>query len=96
MNLISYIDKYGDKTFNDMSFNEVDNAIFASLSYVSFIGIVSSTKRNKITIREASDKYFTIHPGKQRYVLAVKQAVKMLKNMADTKRYGNLYLYNYV
>ena len=96
MNLISYIDKYGDKTFNDMPFNEVDNAIFASLSYVSFIGIVSSTKRNKITIREASDKYFTIHPGKQRYVLAVKQAVKMLKNMADTKRYGNLYLYNYV
>lgn len=96
MNLFSYVDKYGNSTFDEEPFNEVDNAIFASLSYVSLKGIVSGNSFNKITVRDASDKYFKKYPGKQRYVLAVKQAVKLLKFIATTKRYGSLLLYNYV
>lgn len=96
MNLLSYVDKYGDCSFDEVSFNEIDNAIFSALSYVSLYGIVSSNSSNKITIREASNKYFLLHPYKEKYILAVKQAVKLLKYIRDTKRYGDLYLYNYV
>ena len=96
MNLLSYVDKYGNMSFEEMPFNEVDNAIFSSLVYVSFYGIVSSSKRNKVTIRDASNKYFELHPYKVKYVLAVKNAVKLLKYIKDTKRYGDLYLYNYI
>lgn len=96
MNLFSYVDEYGNNTFEEVPFNEVDNAIFSSLSYVSLNGIVSSSRYNKITIREAADKYFLVYPTKKKYIWSVKQAVKLFKVIKDTKRYGNLYLYNYV
>lgn len=96
MNLFSYVDEYGNSTFDEVPFNEVDNAVFSSLSYVSLYGIVSGNRYNKITIREAGDKYFLMYPSKNKYIWAVKQAVKLFKIVKDTKRYGNLYLYNYV
>ena len=96
MNLFSYVDKYGDKSFDEVSFNEVDNAVFSSLSYISFDGIVSDNRYNKITIRDASNKYFKLHSDTKKYILVVKQAVKLLRYIKDTKRYGDLYLYNYV
>lgn len=96
MNIFSYIDKYGCYTFDEVEFNEVDNAILASLSYVSLYGIVSPNRYNKLTIREVADKYFTLHFEKEKLILAVKQSVKMLKVIRDTRRYGDLYLYNYI
>ena len=39
MNIFSYIDKYGEFTFDEVSFTEVDNAIMASLSYINFNNI---------------------------------------------------------
>ena len=96
MNLLSYVDKYGNCSFDEMEFNELDNAIFSSLSYIGLHGIVSSNWGDKVTIREAGDKFFILHPYKVKYVLAVKQAIKLLKYIKDTKRYGNLYLSNYV
>ena len=96
MNLFSYVDKYGNSSFEEMPFNEVDNAIFSSLSYVSLYGIVPSNRYNKIKIREASDKYFSMYPSKQKYIWAVKYAVKLFKAISNTRRYGDLYLYNYV
>lgn len=96
MNLLSYVDKYGNYSFDEVEFNEVDNAIFSSLSYISLYGIVSSDRKNKVTIKEAGEKFFKLHPYKVKYVLAVKQAVKLLKYIKDTKRYGDLLLYNYV
>ena len=96
MNIFSYIDKYGEFTFDEVSFTEVDNAIMASLSYINFNNIVSNNRSNKITIGEASDKYFKMHKSKEKLFFAVKQAVKVLKYIKDTKRYKNLLLYNYV
>lgn len=96
MNLFSYVDKYGDKYFDEVPFNEVDNAIFSSLSYISFYGIVPGNKYNKITIREAGSRYFELYPDNKKYILVIKQAVKLLRYIKDTNRYGDLYLYNYV
>lgn len=96
MNLFSYIDKYGDYSFEEMEFTEVDNIIFSSLAYVNLNGIVSSNKYKKLTIKEVGDKYFEMYPGKKRDLLAIRRAVKMLRYIKDTKRYGNLLLYNYV
>ena len=60
MTLLNYIDKYGDKSFDEERFNEVDNVILASISYLDLNGIVSTGFTNKITIKEASEKYFSI------------------------------------
>ena len=66
MNIFSYIDKYGEFTFDEVSFTEVDNAIMASLSYINFNNIVSNNRSNKLTIGEASDKYFKMHKSKEK------------------------------
>ena len=43
-NILKYIKDYGNKTFYEMDFNEVDNLVFSSLSYLDFYGIVSENK----------------------------------------------------
>jgi len=93
MNIYSYVDKYGKYTFEEEPFNEVDNLVFASLSYLNLKGIVS---KNKVSLNEVGKQYFEIHPGKPRETFIVKKAIKLLRYIKDTKRYKDLFLYNYV
>ena len=36
MDIYEYVDKYGDYTFEEKKFNEIDNLVFCSLSYLDF------------------------------------------------------------
>jgi len=96
MNLFSYIDKYGCYSFEEVPFTEVDNAIFSALSYIDFEDIVSPNRFYKISIKNAGSEFFIKHPTKETNLLAIRQAIKMLKYIMNTRRYGNLYLYNYI
>jgi len=93
MNIYSYVDKYGKYTFEEEPFNEVDNLVFASLSYLNLKGIVS---KNRIPLYEVGNLYFKMHPGKHREAYIIKKAIKLLRYIKDTKRYKDLFLYNYV
>ena len=95
MNLNRYVDDYGCYTFDDVPFNEVDNAVMSAISYVNLDGIVSKNRFHKITIEEAGNIYFKRHSKKEKQVLAVREAVKLFNIIKDTERYKNLYLYNY-
>ncbi len=97
MNLFSYIDKYGVYTFDDVPFTEVDNAVFAALSYVDLEGLISKNRFHKKSIKEVGDAYFKEKYSKKdkKNILAVRQAIKMLRYIKDTRRYGNIMLYNY-
>ena len=96
MNLYSYIDKYGCYTFDEVSFNEVDNAVFSALSYINFDGIVSPNRFSPVTISMAADMYFQKYTGKEKNILSIREAVKMLRYMKNTRRYRDLRLYNYI
>lgn len=93
MNIYSYIDKYGDFTLEEKPFNEVDNLIFASLSYLNLKGIIS---KNKMRLEDVGNLYFEIYPGKPKGTYIVKKSIKLLDYIKETKRYKDLYLYNYV
>lgn len=95
MSLFSYIDKYGCYTFNEVRFNEVDNLIFSSLSYVSLDGYVSDNRFNKRTIKEVGNSFFSDYDDKQKHITAIKGGLKILRYIKDTRRYGDLFLYNY-
>jgi phosphoribosylformimino-5-aminoimidazole carboxamide ribonucleotide (ProFAR) isomerase len=95
MNLFGYIDKYGYYSFDEVEFNEVDNLVFSALSYVSLDGYVSNNRFNKKTIKEVGDHFFKNYDKKAKYITAVKGGIKVLRNIKDTRRYGNLFLYNY-
>lgn len=96
MNIFDYIDYYKDYTFVDKGFNEVDNVIFSCLAYIDYGFIVSNNKTNKLTIKEVGDIYFSNHKKQDRIdMLAVKEAVKLLKKVKDTERYKNILMYSY-
>ena len=52
----AYIKNYGNKTFFEEPFNEIDNVIFSSLIYLNYEGIVSEN-RKYIMLQEAGIKY---------------------------------------
>lgn len=97
MDIFDYIKKYGNYSFSEKKFNEVDNIIFSSLAYIDFSSIVSSNFSNKITIQEAGDIYF------QRYGKAVEKkiipmlrtGVLILKQVINKKRYKDILIHNY-
>ena len=96
MNVINYIRKYKNLTFKDMRMTEVDKAIFAVLSYIRYDGLVSNNSFNKRTIREVGNEYFksTTRKDMKKNIIGIRAAISIFKEIKDTKRYGDLLLYN--
>lgn len=92
-NIFNYIKQYGNKKFLEEPFNDVDNLVFASLSYVDF----DIDKVNNLTIEEIANNYFLSHTKKQinSNIIAVKGAVKILDSIKNTARYRDLIVTNY-
>ena len=96
MNLFTFIDKYGDYNFDEFEFNEVDNVVMYMLSYLDLTRIVSNNKFNKKRIQDVGDIFFSNYDKEKKNIRAIKNAIKILKYIKDTKRYKDLLLYNYV
>lgn len=96
MNLLSYVDKYGCYSFKDVPFNEVDNAIFSSLSYLDLKGIVSPNRFSPMKIRDVAEIYFRNYVKGEKQILSIRNAIKIFREIKDSVRYGDLLLYNYI
>ena len=46
-NIISYLEKYGDKSFSEMPFNEVDALVLSQFSYLKFDGVIPRLTDNQ-------------------------------------------------
>lgn len=107
-----YIKWRGDLTFEQAEINEVDGLILSNTSYVDFSGIVPEhkwgekrpffflqwAKENTVTVKEASEIYWSRHTEdevKKEHPLTFMAAI-ILKEMAQTKRFGNLELSRFV
>ena len=95
MNLISYIEKYGNKSFLDKPLNEVDKLILSNLSYIDFTDIINKNSFSKKRLEDAAYEFFLNDYDKGKKILAVKGGIKLLKSMYKTKRYKDLLLFNY-
>lgn len=95
MTIIEYINKYGDKTFSEVEFNEVDNVILSAVSYIDFGDIVCSRSYRKVTICDAGKSFFERYSERKNALLSYKHAVEIFEEVIKTKRYGYLLLYNY-
>ncbi len=93
-NIYNYISNYGNLSFLEVPFNDVDNLIFSSLSYVDF-GVDADV--NNLTIKEIADIYFKNHTDSQiiKNITAVKTGIKVLNLIKDTVRYKDLIITNY-
>lgn len=95
MNIFSYIDRYSNFTFEEKEFNEIDNIIFSSLSYIDLENYVSPNATNKKKIGDVGERYISNYSKKEKKILAKKNAIKVLRYIKDTIRYKDLLLYNY-
>lgn len=93
MNIYEYIDKYGDYTFDEKEFNQVDKVIFSFLSYANLEKVFEDDLC--LTIAEAGKQYLELHPGKDINIIAIKEGNKLLKYLRNKKRYMDCKLYNY-
>ena len=93
MTIYDYIKKYGDYSFEEKEFTEVDSLIFAAMGYADLEGIM--TKFSKKTIKEIAEEHMNLHKGKDKNIIATRVAHKLFYDMKDTKRYKDCLVYNY-
>lgn len=96
---MDYIKWRGDLIFEQSPFNEVDNLIFSFVSYVDFSGIVPEKEaEGAVTVKEASESFWEMYTDKD--ILDKPTLTKMsafvLREMAASRRFGNLFLSDYV
>lgn len=96
MNIINYINRYGDKTVEEKSLNEIDKLIFSQLSYVKYNGAISPNIHNKKTIEQIGYDFFIniTHKEISNNILAIRTGIKILDRVRVTNRYKNLLMYN--
>lgn len=88
MTVIEYIKKT-NLTFDELEFNEVDNLAFSKLVYFNFDNLFKT--KESLTIKEAYKLYLKNPVGNKN-----KDNIKTLNLMAESKRYGNLKIFNFV
>ena len=93
-NILEYLDWRGDIPFSVDGFNSVDNLILAMIAYTDFEGVLDEGEILGIT--DASEKYFQLHTEDEVMNTFFKMAPFVLKKAAETKRFGNIILENYV
>ena len=92
-----YLRYYGDYTFYDEPFNEVDNLIFSLLMYIDFNGIIPVVGDGTITLGEASRFYWDKYSKRDTdmNILPAKKAAYVLKLLQDCRRFRQVKVYNY-
>ena len=97
-NIEDYLKWRGDITFDMDPFNEVDNLILSELSYTDFGGIVPESKSEVISLKNACEKFFSLHTEKEimNSVMSVKVAPLFMRPMLETKRFEKLKLCAYI
>lgn len=96
-NIIDYVKKYGNKSFLDLEFNDLDAAIFSLLSYIDFYNIVPSKKR-EISLKNALDYFLTFYDLKKfiKHGFSRRELLTLCKLIKDKERYKDIKLLNYI
>lgn len=91
-NIFNYINKYGNQTFEEKEFNEIDNAIFSLLSYLDY----SELNLNE-RLEVVGKDYLNKHKLKEiaKHGFSAKDAYKVLSKIVDKRRYKNVELKDY-
>ena len=95
MNIFDYIDKYGDYSFDEKEFNDIDNLVFSSLIYVDLEKYVSNNFLGKRNIYNVGKDFFDDYNVKSKNITATKVGINVLRLIMNKKRYKDLLLYNY-
>lgn len=98
--LSDYLVWRGDITFDEVPLNVVDALLLSQLSYLNLQGIIGKTERKKeCTLAYAAKRFWQLHTEEEFadcISFAVRSAGNLLREMAKTKRFGELIMRNYI
>ena len=94
-NILDYLIWRGDLTLAERPFNEVDNLILSELCYLDFGGIVPEPLTDAVSLREAAERYFSLHPTTDMGVLVPNTIPALLREAAASRRFGEMRLCGY-
>ncbi|MCR5734567.1 MAG: DUF2974 domain-containing protein [Lachnospiraceae bacterium] len=92
INIIDYVNKYGNRTLDELPFGEVDSLILSQLSYLKYDDILLIDET--VTLRQLSRR-----PGTDSFFLDrryEKVNRELFEAASDSMRYGNMQIKNYV
>lgn len=97
-NVLGYIRWRGDLSFENDPINEIDALIFSTLSYVPFDGIAPELEKDeKITLKDAADKFFAINGEKINLGAFIPSDVlELLREASKSTRFSKVELWGYV
>lgn len=96
--LAEYVKNYGNKSFEESPFNEIDALVLSQLSYVDFSAIVCKFDSDvEITLKDAAYQFFYLHNEDElkEKISIVYKASMLLSQCAETKRYNDIKLLKY-
>lgn len=97
-NMLDYLTWRGDLSLSQDPFNTIDALLLSSLSYVDFEGVIPVAGTGRITMEEASKKFFEIHSPEE---LAQDKSFinfgpALLRGLAESDRFKDAYLLNFI
>lgn len=97
-NIMDYISWRGDLTFAQSPFNEVDNLILACFSYVNLDGIPAVSGQKGIELKKLVKEFKKLYTIKELEAdkSFIRLAPFMMFEMAESVRFGNCVIRNYV
>ena len=97
-NIMDYISWRGDLSFEQSKFNEVDNLILACFSYVNLDGILAVAEQKGIELKNLTEEFMKLHTMEELEAdkSFIRLAPFMMLEMAETNRFGNSVIRNYV
>lgn len=96
MDMLNFINTYGDLTFEQKSFGEIDNVVFSQLVYVDFEGIIDCN--TKLSLASACEKYFQLHTQQEidGLISISQKAVALMLECSKANRYKDVVISEYV
>ena len=86
-NVFEYLKWRGDLSFTQSPPNPVDALIFSALSYIEYGGQVEREPLKPVSLQDAADAFFLLEDTQDR--VRVKNDLELLKEAANTPRFGN-------
>ncbi len=96
MDIFKYIEKYGNLTYSEKEFNEVDNLVLSCLSYLNFSN--TSVNKNHHTIEFLGKEYMRLnnYDNIKKLGYSQKYGYKLIRTLVNKKRYKNMVMHNYI
>lgn len=95
-NILNYVEEYGDIDFKNKKFNDIDNLVFSSLTYLDFTN--TNINNGKYTLEIIGKEYLEKNSYQEirKLGIAQKDAYLLLKFIITKKRYKDLIISDYV